>query len=106
MASRSRARYLAPVALIATIAGVFLVVRHDTASHATTTQTHQAEAHRPPVGALRGFAAAKIYVVQPGDTLSRIGTKTGVSLSTLESLNPKLVDPNSLQAGQRLRLRQ
>ena len=105
MASRSRARYLAPVALIATIAGAFLIVRHDTASHATTTQSHQAEALRPAKGVERRFAVAKVYVVQPGDILSRIATKTGVSLSTLESLNPTL-DPNSLQAGQRLRLRQ
>ncbi len=105
MANRSRARYLAPVALIATIAGVYLVVRHDTASHATTTQSHQAEAHRPAAGAQRRFSVAKVYVVQPGDILSRIATKTGVSLTTLESLNPTL-DPNSLQAGQRLRLRQ
>ncbi len=105
MATRSRARYLAPVALIATIAGVFLIVRHDTVTHAAATQSHQAEAHRPAAGVLRRFAAAKVYVVQPGDILSRIAAKTGVPLTTIESLNPTL-DPNSLQAGQRLRLRQ
>ena len=48
---------------------------------------------------------AKIYVVQPGDTLSSIAQKTGVSVATLEALNPKLVDPDSLQAAQRLKLR-
>ncbi len=105
MANRSRARYLAPVALIATVAGVFLIVRHDTASHTAAAQSHQAEAHRPATGVLRRFAMAKVYVVQPGDILSQIAAKTGVPLTTLESLNPTL-DPNSLQAGQRLRLRQ
>ena len=43
--------------------------------------------------------------MQPGDTLSSIAQKTGVSVDTLEALNPKLVDPNSLQAAQRLKLR-
>jgi LysM repeat protein len=47
---------------------------------------------------------AKFYVVKPNDTLSRIAAKTGVSLSTLESLNPN-VTPDSLHPQQRLRLR-
>ncbi len=50
------------------------------------------------------FAKKKYYAVEPGDSMTAIARKTGVPLSTLESLNPH-VDPNSLQTGQRLRLR-
>jgi LysM repeat protein len=42
--------------------------------------------------------------VQPGDNLTSISTKTGVSVPILEQLNSSL-DPNSLQTGQRLRLK-
>ena len=46
------------------------------------------------------------YVVKPGDTLSTIAAKTGVSMTSLTALNPSLASsPNSLQTGQRLRLR-
>jgi len=44
------------------------------------------------------------YVVRAGDSLSVISARTGVPLPTLESLNPG-VSSNSLQVGQRLRLR-
>ena len=47
---------------------------------------------------------ARFYVVQPGDNLTSIAQKTGLPVTTLEALNANL-DPNSLQAGQRLRLR-
>jgi LysM repeat protein len=42
--------------------------------------------------------------VQAGDNLGSISAKTGVPVNRLEQLNP-LLDPNSLQTGQRLRLR-
>ncbi len=51
------------------------------------------------------YANATFYTVQPGDNLTTIATKTGVPVLTLEQLNQSL-DPNSLQTGQRLRLRQ
>jgi LysM repeat protein len=47
----------------------------------------------------------KFYVVKPGDTLSSISQKTGVSIQTIQALNRGLLDPNSLQTAQRLRLR-
>ena len=46
----------------------------------------------------------KFYVVQPNDTLSKIAAHTGVSVATLEALNPG-VNPNALHPSQRLRLR-
>jgi len=45
----------------------------------------------------------KTYIVKPGDTLSAIAVKTGLSLTTLERLNPKL-DADTLHAGQKVRL--
>jgi LysM domain len=46
----------------------------------------------------------KYYFVQPGDSLSTIAEEEGIELETLEQLNPDL-DPQTLSAGQRVRLR-
>lgn len=100
MAARNRARYLAPLALVATIAGTYVIVQNGlTAKHAhsRTPTPVQVRAH----GAL---ARATYYSVQAGDNLTSIAAKTGVPLSTIEALNPN-VNPNSLQTGQQLRLR-
>jgi len=43
------------------------------------------------------------WVVRPGDTLSQIAVKTGLSIAQLEAFNPE-VDPNALVPGQRLNL--
>jgi LysM repeat protein len=105
MVRRSRGRYLAPIALAATITGTYLIV-HNGLTHKSSTTTSHVNNQSPTVAKRpKTVAKAKFYVVQPGDTLSSIAQKTGVSVSTLESLNPKLVDPNSLQTAQRLRLR-
>jgi LysM repeat protein len=106
MARRSRARFLAPIALIAVIAGTYAIVhaglnpKADTPTRATsTTGTTKAQ-----TTAHRKFAKARFYVVQQGDSLTSIAARTGVSLTAIEALNPN-VDPNALQTGQRLRLR-
>jgi LysM repeat protein len=39
-------------------------------------------------------APPRTYVVQPGDTMSGIAEKFGVSLSALEAANPQVSDPN------------
>lgn len=99
MPARSRARYLAPIALAATIAGTYVIVHNaltaKPASHSQLT-THARRRDR--------YRKAKFYVVQPGDSLTGIAARTGIPLTTLEALNRR-VDPNSLQTGQRLRLR-
>lgn len=46
----------------------------------------------------------KVYVVKQGDTLSAIAMDAGVTVETLQQLNPG-VDVQALQPGQRLRLR-
>jgi LysM repeat protein len=51
------------------------------------------------------FAHRRSYTVKPGDTLGAIAIRTGVSVATLEDLNPGL-DPQGLVAGQKLKLRE
>lgn len=103
------ARFLAPIALVAVALGVYLVV-HGNLAHGHSGQTlsttsgtlvegHRRAAHRPK-------RIPKYYTVKSGDTLSAIAARTGVSQLELVQLNPKLANSqNSLQIGQRLRLR-
>jgi LysM repeat protein len=99
MVARTRARYLAPIALAATLAGTYIVV------HAAVTARHRAHTSSARRHAAGGkFAQAKFYVVLQGDSLTSIAAKTGVRVTQLEQLNPS-IDPNALQTGRRLRLR-
>jgi LysM repeat protein len=99
MVRRSRARYLAPIALAAVIAGTYVVV-HKGVNSKSTPAHHTGTTHKRH----GKYAHAKYYVIQQGDSMTSIASKTGVALNRLEELNPS-VDPNSLQTGQRLRLR-
>lgn len=53
--------------------------------------------------ALPAAATDRVVVVQPGDTLSEIALRNGLSVAELSSLNG-ISDPNRIFAGQRLRL--
>jgi LysM repeat protein len=48
--------------------------------------------------------APKAYVIKNGDTLTAIAHDTGVSVATIERLNPT-VDPQILISGEKLKLR-
>ena len=99
------ARYLAPIALVATIAATYLIV-HDATRSKTSTVHSQTVRQRTSTS--RAKAAPRhgtFYTVKAGDTLSAISAQTGISLPTLEQRNPG-VDPGALQTGKRLRLRQ
>ena len=110
MATRSRARFLAPLALVITIAGTYYVIEQSTRHDHARRPGHQVGSGAR--GATGGSilpsrpAAARpaYYLVRPGDTLSAIALREHVSLTTLEALNPS-VSPGALQTGQRLRLR-
>ena len=104
MAGRSPARFLAPLALVAVVVALYMIVTpsgnggggepaSDERPAATATATPKTKKQR------------KVYVVKPGDTPSGIAEKTGVSLEQLEEANPKL-DPQLLAPGQRIRLPQ
>jgi LysM repeat protein len=96
------ARLLAPMALAAVAAGVYLVVHSSVATHHHSIV--QQSTNATPRNTRRRAPRPKFYVVKAGDTLSAISVKTHVPIVRIESLNP-LVSPNSLQTGQRLRLR-
>jgi LysM repeat protein len=102
MGNWSFARVLAPLALIAAVVGVFVVVQtarpkaDGDSSAARTTQTTRQQRRG-------GRARRRIYVVRAGDNLTLIAERTGVPLERIERLNPDL-DTQTLSVGQRLRL--
>ncbi len=98
------ARFLAPIALVAVAAGTYLIVHSDLATHhaiAPHSGLLVTGRRTPPS---QRAASPRFYSVKSGDTLSGISVKTHVPIPRLETLNPG-ISPNSLQTGQRLRLR-
>jgi LysM repeat protein len=111
-ARRNPARYLALLALAAVVAAIYLVVHHyvspaastqGTASAQTRTSTQKPK-HDSATGSHPSPARPQLYIVRPGDSLSVIASRTGVTLGALEALNPGL-RADQIQPGQRLRLR-
>jgi LysM repeat protein len=103
---RSPARWLAPVALVTCAVAVYAVVEHtlkDDSSSKIDTTTQRATPTKPTSQKSSKAKHKRTYRVKAGDTLSAIAVKTGVSLPTLERLNPKL-DADTLHAGQKVRL--
>jgi LysM repeat protein len=112
MIASNRSRYLAPLALAAAVAATVVVVtsttrtsHHAAARPPAATATATNKPHKPRSHASGAQSSPRTYVVKSGDTLSAIASKTGVPLSTIESLNPG-VNPSALQTGQRLKLGQ
>jgi LysM repeat protein len=108
MARRSPARWVAPLALLAAGAALALVI-HSTLSPSpairlpdSPTGSRTTPSATTPAPKAKG-RTPHFYRVKPGDILSRVAEKTGVPVSRIEQLNPK-VDANSLRPGQRLRL--
>jgi LysM repeat protein len=103
MATRKPGRYLAPVALIAVLLAVILVVRDRTDGHraaaAPPITTRKLTTSHPATRPQPTF-----FVVKASDTLSQISARTGVPVATLESLNPS-INLEALQIGQKIRLR-
>ena len=115
MASSHRpSRWLAPLALLAAMAAVWLVVsaytgdsEGDKGSSSDSSQQERREVSEGGGSKTGGSTSAtpqrKTYTVRPGDTLGLIAERTGVSVEELMQLNPKL-DPNSLTVGQKIKL--
>jgi LysM repeat protein len=97
MDDRKSVRFVAPVALVVLVVGVILIVRHNATTHPSPKST----VHRRTPRAKGKYASQKFYVVQPGDILSSIAQKTGIPITTLETLNPDVV-PNSVKIGQKI----
>jgi LysM repeat protein len=103
MGHRNPVRFIAPIALIAAVVGIFAVVQisqRQTSDAARTTATVTTTRDRR---AARRRARAKTYVVKAGDNLTIIAERTGVPLETIQELNPT-VNAQSLSVGQKLRL--
>jgi LysM repeat protein len=103
-------RWLAPVALITCAVAVYAVVdntllKDDSPSSSTSSTQQTTTTKSTKKKAAKGRKRRRAYVVKAGDTLSAISIKTGVSLGTIQRLNPKL-DADTLHAGQRVRLSQ
>jgi LysM repeat protein len=114
MAARSPARFLAPLALLGFVLALLLIVSHSSSdggsggNDAKTTQEQPTPASASGNGgeSSNGGKAKgpRFYTVKVGDTPSAIAEKTGVPLSTIETLNPSL-DPQTLSPGERIKLR-
>jgi LysM repeat protein len=101
------ARFLAPIALAAVGVGVYLIVHSTLVHHAgPVVSTSSTIANGPQHNPRKHRRLPRFYTVRAGDTLSNISSRMHVSVAQLTDLNRSLsLDPNSLQTGQRLRLR-
>jgi LysM repeat protein len=107
MAARSPARFLAPLALLAVVGALYLIVnpRSSDGGGGTSTVTEQptaTPAHKK--SSAKRKKTSSTYTVKAGDTPSGIADAAGISLSKLESLNPSL-DPQALAPGTKLKLK-
>lgn len=102
MADPSPARFLAPLALIVAVIGVIVVVLTSSGGTPTPALTPHAITTRE-VRSTKPHARS--YVVKAGDSLTAIAARTGVSIDTIEQLNPD-ADPQALRVGERLKLTQ
>jgi LysM repeat protein len=101
-------RWLAPVALITCAVAVYAVVdntllKNDSASSSNAGPQQTTTTKTTSKKGTKARKRRRAYVVKSGDTLSAISIKTGVSMTTIQRLNPKL-EADTLHAGQRVRL--
>ena len=90
------ARYLAPLAVAIAAAAAIAVVLStpgQSGQRSGAARAPHAIARRPP----------PYWIARPGDTLTLIAAKTGVSVTQLQAFNPD-ADPLGLEPGQQLKL--
>ena len=119
---RSPLRFLAPLGLITFIVVLFMILGsygtgsdgssssrgEDDAAPARTEPANagDGDSGRPlPARQRRQRAGRSVYIVKTGDTLGNISEKAGVTVESIQELNPE-VDPQALVAGQRIKLRE
>jgi LysM repeat protein len=80
-------------------------------SHRSTTRTHKAPpaAKHHPVARQRSTSkprppSPRYWTITAGESFGSIAAKTGIDITKLEELNPRL-HPTTLQVGDRVRLR-
>lgn len=116
---RSPMRFFAPLALVAAVLALVLVVAGNGSGGETQGTSSESaaqkerdlgepatrrEERRAEREAEQEEQTEDVYVVESGDTLGGIAEKTGVPVERLEELNPGL-DQFQLVAGQRIKLR-
>jgi LysM repeat protein len=96
-------RALAVVALIAAFVLVIVVVV--TSGGGSGSGDNGSAPQKATVSKAGRQALRKgVWVVRSGDTLGKISVKTGIDVTTLQTLNPN-IDPQTLLEGQRIALR-
>ena len=96
------------MALITCAVAVYAVVdntllKDDSASSSSGSTQQTTKTKTTSKKGTKARKRRRAYVVKSGDTLSAISIKTGVSMTTIQRLNPKL-QADTLHAGQRVRL--
>ena len=92
-------------AVVALIAAFVLVIVLVATSGGGSGSGDGGSAKKPAVSKVGRQAIRKgVWIVQPGDTLGHISVKTGIDVTTLQTLNPD-IDPQTLLEGQRIALR-
>jgi LysM repeat protein len=107
----SLARLLAPLALIACAVAVTAmvlgsgVVGDDDTEGNNATSDLPAATERTTTSGRRANRQRATYTIKANDTLSGIAAEHGTTVDRLQELNPEL-DPQSLVAGQKIKLRE
>jgi LysM repeat protein len=107
MARRSPARLLAPLALVAFVIALLVVINSsgvDGGSSGTSSSSPVATKTASPSKKKGARKQRRTYVVKPGDTPSSIAEKVNVPLSQIQELNPEL-DDQTLNVGDRIKIR-
>jgi len=123
MAPRSPGRWLAPLALVAGLLAVVVVLSTSLTSDSSTdpqlpsaplaTKSHRhaaapasrttADSTTGPTGPTGTTSGQSTYTVQAGDILATVAAKTGVPVEQLRALNPGL-NANAMSVGQVIKL--
>ncbi|HEY3961754.1 MAG TPA: LysM domain-containing protein [Gaiellaceae bacterium] len=92
-------RYLGPLGLLLAVTVAVVLIRVVFASNGPSTPPR-----RTTTATTTTKAAPRFWTVRAGDTLAEIASRAGVTVASLERLNPQ-VSPTTLFIGEKLRLR-
>ena len=103
---------LAPIALIAFVLALLIVVASsdtdessDNGSNISQQQQQGKQVTTTDSTTPEPSVSGTFYTVKTGDTLAAIAEQVGVTVARLQELNPDL-DPQALDSGQKIRLRE
>jgi LysM repeat protein len=97
----STARVLAVVALAICFVIVIVIVSSSFGGGGGVDST---QPEHKQVKVLNGTKLGSFWTVRPGQSLSTIAAKVGISVERLQTLNPS-VDPQALHEGERIRIK-